>query len=47
MWYANTVAKQWLGKNVRVAKNTLETIEELLAASFSMRSVLYQRKVGD
>jgi hypothetical protein len=40
-----TVARQRLGKNVTVATNTHATIE-LLDASFSVRSVSYQRKVG-
>jgi hypothetical protein len=40
-----TVAKQRHGKNVRAATNTHVTIEELLDASFSVRSVSYQRKV--
>jgi hypothetical protein len=35
------VARQRLGKNVNV------TTEELLDTSFSMRSVSYQRKLGD
>jgi hypothetical protein len=33
------VATQWLAKNVTAAKNTHATMEELLNASFSMRSV--------
>jgi hypothetical protein len=41
------VARQRLGKHVTVATNTHAAIEELLDASFSMRFVLYQRKVGD
>jgi hypothetical protein len=40
------VARQRLGKNSTAATNTHATIEELLDASFSMRSVSYQRKVG-
>jgi hypothetical protein len=40
------VARQLLGKHVPTATNTHPTIE-LLDASFSMRSVSYQRKVGD
>jgi hypothetical protein len=35
-------ARQWLGKNVTVVTNTHATTEELLDASFSMRSVTYQ-----
>jgi hypothetical protein len=42
-----TAARQGLGKNVTAATNTHATIEELLDASFFMRSVSYQRKVGD
>jgi hypothetical protein len=38
------VARQWLGKNVTMEMNTHATIEELLHASFSMWTVLYQRK---
>jgi hypothetical protein len=38
------VARQRLGKNVTVATNTHATLEELLGASFSMRSVSYQGK---
>jgi hypothetical protein len=41
------VARQRLSKEVTAATNTSATIEELLDASFSMRSVLYQRKVGN
>jgi hypothetical protein len=36
-----------LSKYVRAATNTHETIEELLDASFSMRSLSYQGKVGN
>jgi hypothetical protein len=43
----NVVARQRLGKNVTAATNTHATIEELLDASFSMRSVSYGRKVVD
>jgi hypothetical protein len=45
--YPHIVARQRLGKNVIAATNTHATIEELLEASFSVRSVSYQRKVGD
>jgi hypothetical protein len=38
---------QWIGENYTAAKKTLATIEELLDASFSMRSMSYQRKVWD
>jgi hypothetical protein len=34
-------------KTLPQAKNTLSTIQEFLNASFSMRSVSYQNKVGD
>jgi hypothetical protein len=43
---APIVARQRLGKNVTATMNTYAKIQELLDASFSMRSVLYQRKVG-
>jgi hypothetical protein len=43
--YLRIVARQWLGKNVTAATNTQATIE-LSEASFSMRSVSYQRKLG-
>jgi hypothetical protein len=45
--YPPSIARQRIGKNVTVATNTHATIEELLDASFSMRSVSYQRKVDD
>jgi hypothetical protein len=41
------VARQRLGKHVTAEKNTHAIIEELLDASFSLRSVSYQRQVGD
>jgi hypothetical protein len=41
------LSRQRLGKNVTAATNTHETGGELLDASFSMRSVSYQRKVRD
>jgi hypothetical protein len=44
--YPPIVATQRLGKNLTAAINAHATIEELLDASFSMRSVSYQRKVG-
>jgi hypothetical protein len=44
--YPSIVARQRVDKEVTVATNTLATIE-LLDASFSMRSVSYQRKVGN
>jgi hypothetical protein len=37
------IARQRLGKHVPAATNTHATIEEMLNASFSMRSVSYQR----
>jgi hypothetical protein len=40
--YPLIVATQRLSKNVTVAMNTHATIEELVDASFSMRSVSYQ-----
>jgi hypothetical protein len=45
--YLPIFARQRLGKEVIEATNTHATIEELLDVSFSMRSVSYQRKVGD
>jgi hypothetical protein len=44
--YPPIVARQRLGKNVTEATNTHTTID-LLNPSFSIRSVSYQRKVGD
>jgi hypothetical protein len=41
------VARQWLGKNVTAATNTHATTEKLLGALLSMRSVSYQKKIGD
>jgi hypothetical protein len=41
------VAKRRLAKSNNVAINTHATIEEYLDTSFSMRSVSYERKVGD
>jgi hypothetical protein len=43
----SVVTRQRLGKNVTAATNTQETIGELLDASFSIRSVSYQRKADD
>jgi hypothetical protein len=45
--YAPTVTRQRLCKNITVEMNTHSTIEELLDASFPMRSVSCQRKVCD
>jgi hypothetical protein len=42
-----TVAKQRLGKHVTAATIIHATIEQLLDKSLSMRSVPYQRKVGN
>jgi hypothetical protein len=41
------VPTERLGTNVTAATNTHATKEELLDASFSKRSVSYERKVGD
>jgi hypothetical protein len=43
--YPLIVAKQRLGKHVPAATNTHSTREELLDASFSVRSMSYQRRV--
>jgi hypothetical protein len=43
--YAFIVARQRLGRHVPVEK--IHATIELLEVSFSMRSVRYQRKVGD
>jgi hypothetical protein len=45
--YPANVARQRLGKNITAATNTHAAIELLLDGSFSMRSVSYQRKVGE
>jgi hypothetical protein len=45
--YPPTVASQRFGKNVTAATDTETTIERLLNASFSRRTVSYQREVGD
>jgi hypothetical protein len=47
MFYSAPRTKKVFGKNVTAATNTQATIEELLDASFSMRSVSYQTKLGD
>jgi hypothetical protein len=39
--------RQRFGKCVTAETNTQETIDELFGALFSMRTVLYQRKVGE
>jgi hypothetical protein len=44
--YLHIVARQRLSINVTVTMNTNGVIEELLDASFSMRSESYKRKVG-
>jgi hypothetical protein len=46
MCIPHIVARQRLGKNLTVAMNTHATIEELLDASFSMRSVSCEEKVA-
>jgi hypothetical protein len=45
--YTPVVARQRPGKNVTEATNTQATIEELLNASFSVRSVSFQMTLGD
>jgi hypothetical protein len=45
--YPLIIARQQFGKNVTAATNTHATTGELLDASFSMLSVLYQKKAGD
>jgi hypothetical protein len=45
--YPIVVARQRLDKSVPAATNAHATIEELLDTSFYMRSVSYQRKLGD
>jgi hypothetical protein len=44
--YPSIFARQRLGENIIAATNTHTTIEELLDAPFSMRSVPCQRKAG-
>jgi hypothetical protein len=44
--YPLIVALQGFRRNVTAATNTQATIEDLLEASFSMRSLSHQRKVG-
>jgi hypothetical protein len=45
--YSSNIARQLHGKYFTAATNTHATIEKLLNASFLMRSVPYERKVGD
>jgi hypothetical protein len=45
--YPPIVASQLYSKNVAAAKNTHARVEGLLEALFFIRSVSYQRKVGD
>jgi hypothetical protein len=45
--YPPIVARQQLGKTVTAATTTHRTVEELLDASISVRSVSYQMKLGD
>jgi hypothetical protein len=47
MFIPLNVARQRFGEHIPLATNTKETSEELLDASFSMRTVSYQRKVED
>jgi hypothetical protein len=42
--YRLIFARQQLGKNLTAAKNTHKTVDDLLDAWFSMRSVSYQGK---
>jgi hypothetical protein len=44
--YPPLVARQHLGKSFTAARNTY-AIEDLLDSSLCMRSVSYQRKIGD
>jgi hypothetical protein len=44
--YPSLISRQRLGKIVTAALNTQATIDDLLDASFFMRSVSYQGKVG-
>jgi hypothetical protein len=41
------VSRQRLGKSVTAPMNTQATVEELLDALFSVRSVSYERKVSE
>jgi hypothetical protein len=45
--YPFIIARQRIDKNFNRARNIDATIEELLHSSFSIRSVSYQRKIGD
>jgi hypothetical protein len=45
--YPLIVARQRLSKNFTAGTSTHAKIEEMLAGSFSMRSVSYQNKVGE
>jgi hypothetical protein len=45
--YPSIIARQRIDKNFIAESNIHATIEELLNASFSIRTVSYQRKVGD
>jgi hypothetical protein len=45
--YPPIVARQRLGKHVTAATNTHAIVEQLLEASFSIRSMSYQRKLDD
>jgi hypothetical protein len=45
--YPTLIARQRLGKSVTAATNTQATVEELLDALFSVRSVSYEKKTRD
>jgi hypothetical protein len=45
--YPPIVSMQRLGEYVNAVTNTHATVEKLLAASFSLRSVSYQKNVAD
>jgi hypothetical protein len=45
--YPPYIAREWLSKNVTVAMNAHATVEEMLDALFSVRSVSYQRNIGN
>jgi hypothetical protein len=47
MYISPIVARQRPGKDVTAATNTQATIEALLDASFSMRTLSFQKKIGD
>jgi hypothetical protein len=45
--YPPIFARQRLGKKVTMTRNTQATIEEMLDASSTVRSLSYQRNIGD